>query len=131
MSVSYSSPCEPSPCGLNAECTERNGAGACKCIESYIGNPYEGCRPECVINTDCPPMQACVQNRCKDPCPGVCASNAICQVVNHLPSCYCPPGFTGNAYSYCIEKVEGKILIFISFHMRISRVGFFYEFIMI
>lgn len=105
--IEYSSPCEPSPCGLNAECTERNGAGACKCIDTYVGNPYEGCRPECVINTDCPPMLACIQNKCKDPCPGICAPNGICQVVNHLPSCYCPPGLTGNAYVNCIEKVEG------------------------
>lgn len=64
-------PCEPSPCGLNAECSESNGAGACRCIDTYLGNPYEGCRPECVINTDCPPQLACTQNKCKDPCPGV------------------------------------------------------------
>lgn len=107
VTIDYSSPCEPSPCGLNAICTERNNAGSCKCVDSFIGNPYEGCRPECVINSDCSPMQACVQNKCKDPCPGVCASNAICQVVNHIPSCYCPPGLTGNAYTYCVEKVEG------------------------
>lgn len=52
-------------------------------------------------------MLACVQNKCKDPCPGVCAPNAMCQVVNHLPSCNCPPGLTGNAYVNCIEKEEG------------------------
>lgn len=105
--IEYSSPCDPSPCGINAECSERNGAGSCRCVESYVGNPYEGCRPECVINSDCASMLACIQNKCKDPCPGICAPNGICQVVNHLPSCYCPPGLTGNAYTYCVEKVEG------------------------
>ncbi|CAK1581918.1 unnamed protein product, partial [Parnassius mnemosyne] len=104
--IEYSSPCDPSPCGLNAICTERNGAGSCKCVDSYVGNPYEGCRPECVINSDCPPTLACVQNKCKDPCPGICALNGICQVINHLPSCYCPPGLTGDAYSYCKENEE-------------------------
>lgn len=76
-----------------------------------MGNPYEGCRPECVINSDCAPMLACIQNKCKNPCPGVCAPNAICQVVNHLPSCHCPPGLAGNAYQYCVTKVEGKNLL--------------------
>lgn len=110
--IEYSSPCEPSPCGLNAECVERNGAGSCKCLEDFIGNPYEGCRPECVVNTDCSPTLACIQNKCKDPCPGICAPNGICQVVNHLPSCHCPMGLTGDAYTYCIDKVEGKHICF-------------------
>lgn len=52
-------------------------------------------------------MLACIQYKCRDPCPGICAPNGICQVVNHLPSCYCPPGLTGNAYVNCIEKLEG------------------------
>lgn len=105
--IEYSSPCDPSPCGINAECLERNGAGACRCEKSFVGNPYEGCRPECIVNSDCPPMLACMQNKCKNPCPGICAPNGICQVVNHLPSCYCPPGLTGNAYVNCIDKDEG------------------------
>lgn len=115
VSIIFNSPCEPSPCGLNAECSESNGAGACRCIDTYLGNPYEGCRPECVINTDCPPQLACTQNKCKDPCPGVCGSNAICQVVNHLPTCYCSPGLTGNPYSYCIDKVEGNLHFFLTY----------------
>lgn len=110
--MEYSSPCDPSPCGIHAKCEENNGVGSCTCIESYFGNPFEGCRPECVINSDCAPMLACIQNKCKDPCPGVCAQNAICQVVNHLPSCYCPPGKTGNAYVNCVEKVEGMFYNF-------------------
>ena len=94
-------PCNPSPCGVNAECKERNGAGACVCIPEYIGNPYEGCRPECSVNSDCPSNKACIRNKCQDPCPGTCGQNAQCQVINHLPSCTCIPGYTGDPFRYC------------------------------
>lgn len=95
------SPCIPSPCGVNAECREQNGAGACVCSADYIGNPYEGCRPECVLNSDCPSNKACLKNKCQDPCPGTCGQNADCQVINHLPSCTCRPGYTGDPFNYC------------------------------
>ncbi|XP_033611631.1 stabilin-1 [Cryptotermes secundus] len=94
-------PCVPSPCGPNAVCREQNGAGSCTCLPDYVGNPYEGCRPECVLNTDCAPNRACIRNRCQDPCPGTCGPNADCQVVNHLPSCTCRPGYTGDPFRYC------------------------------
>lgn len=95
------SPCVPSPCGANAQCREQNRAGACTCFQDYIGNPYEGCRPECVLNSDCSSNKACVNNKCKDPCPGTCGQNANCQVVNHLPSCNCISGFTGDPFRFC------------------------------
>ncbi|XP_046391541.1 neurogenic locus notch homolog protein 1-like [Ischnura elegans] len=94
-------PCSPSPCGVNAVCREQNNAGSCTCLPDHIGNPYEGCRPECVINTDCPSHLACLQGKCKDPCPGTCGQNAACQVINHLPLCYCHPGHTGDPFRYC------------------------------
>lgn len=94
-------PCLPSPCGANAECREHNGAGSCMCLPEYIGNPYEGCRPECVLNSDCAPNKACVRNKCVDPCPGTCGQNANCQVINHLPSCTCVNGYTGDPFRYC------------------------------
>ena len=96
-------PCNPSPCGANAICKEQNNAGSCTCIEGYFGNPYESCRPECIMNSDCPSNRACINNKCKDPCPGTCASLATCQVVNHLPSCTCPPGYTGDPFRYCSQ----------------------------
>jgi hypothetical protein len=96
-----STPCVPSPCGANAQCREQNGAGSCTCLPDYIGNPYEGCRPECVLNTDCPSNRACIRNKCQDPCPGTCGQNADCQVVNHLPSCTCRQGFTGDPFRFC------------------------------
>lgn len=94
-------PCIPSPCGHNAICKESYSAGSCTCIENYYGNPYEGCRPECVINSDCHPNKACVQNKCIDPCPGTCGSNALCHVINHIPSCSCHEHYTGDAMKYC------------------------------
>lgn len=94
-------PCNPSPCGANAICREQGTAGACECLPEYFGNPYEGCRPECVLNSDCPSNKACVQNKCKDPCPGSCGQNAQCHVVNHLPSCTCFPGYVGDPYRIC------------------------------
>lgn len=78
-----------------------NGAGSCVCLLDYVGNPYLGCRPECTLNSDCPPNKACIGNKCKDPCPGVCGQNANCQVINHLPSCVCHPHFKGDPFVYC------------------------------
>jgi hypothetical protein len=95
------SPCVPSPCSFNAICKEQHGAGSCSCLPDYIGNPYEGCRPECVVDTDCISTFACIQSKCKDPCPGVCGQFAECQVINHRPSCTCIPGYSGNPFQYC------------------------------
>lgn len=98
------SPCTPSPCGPNADCEERAGAGACLCVKGYFGNPYEGCHPECLVNSDCPSYRACTRNKCIDPCPGTCAANTDCLVVNHSPLCTCQNGYTGDPYRQCIRK---------------------------
>lgn len=91
-------PCYPSPCGANAQCSN----GICTCLPEYQGDAYTGCRPECVLNNDCPRNKACVRNKCIDPCPGTCGDNAICEVFNHVPMCSCPTGMTGNAFSRCV-----------------------------
>lgn len=101
-------PCVPNPCGSNAICREQNGAGACQCLPEYFGNPYEGCRPECVLNSDCASNRGCVRNKCVDPCPGTCGQNADCQVVNHLPSCTCRPGYIGDPYRFCNFKQDER-----------------------
>lgn len=100
---------------MNAICREQNGIGSCQCQPDYFGNPYEGCRPECVVSSDCPSNKACVNSKCQNPCPGVCAHNAECKVLNHVPSCHCGIGFTGNPYSYCnfIQNERKPISIFI------------------
>lgn len=104
-------PCIPSPCGSNAVCKEFNSAGSCTCLPNYTGNPYEGCRPECVLNSDCPANLACINTKCRDPCPGSCGRNALCQVVNHLPVCNCYPRYTGDAFSYCTPVEIGTITL--------------------
>ncbi|KAM7351931.1 LOW QUALITY PROTEIN: uncharacterized protein ACRADG_004633 [Cochliomyia hominivorax] len=103
-------PCNPSPCGPNTECRTHNNAGSCVCLPNYFGNPYEGCRPECVLNSDCPSSKACIQTRCQDPCPGTCGHNAICHVTNHLAICTCYPGYSGDPYSICHQKKQSKAL---------------------
>lgn len=101
-------PCNPSPCGSNAVCKERAGAGSCTCLVGYFGDPYTGCRPECVTSSECAHNKACLNMKCTDPCPGTCGVNAKCSVVNHTPQCYCPSGFSGNALSICRENVPRK-----------------------
>jgi hypothetical protein len=95
------SPCIPPPCGPNAICKEQNGAASCQCLIDYFGNPYEGCHPECTLSSDCMSNMACMRMKCQNPCPGTCGQNAECQVINHLPSCSCPSGFTGDPFTYC------------------------------
>lgn len=113
LPVENVNPCVPSPCGSNAICKERNGAGSCICLPEYIGNPYEGCRPECILSSDCSLNRACVRNKCIDPCPGTCAENANCQVINHAPTCTCITGYTGDPFRYCSlqppEPVKAEI----------------------
>lgn len=89
--------CASLPCGPNARCDN----GVCTCLPEYQGDPYVGCRPECVLNTDCPLNRACIRNKCVDPCPGTCGLNAECRVYNHVPMCSCPSGMVGNAFVQC------------------------------
>ncbi|XP_047739044.1 uncharacterized protein LOC108675679 isoform X2 [Hyalella azteca] len=96
----YPQPCEPNPCGANAECIPV-GAGRCQCIQGYFGNPYDVCRPECTVDSDCPYNRECRNEKCVDPCPGTCGLKAICQVVTHKPMCTCSMGYTGDPYTEC------------------------------
>ncbi|XP_075154214.1 uncharacterized protein LOC142227620 [Haematobia irritans] len=101
-------PCVPNPCGSNAECLSNSRVGSCVCLPNFFGNPYEGCRPECVLNSDCPSSKACIQTKCQDPCPGICGQNAVCLVTNHLPSCNCYTGYSGDPYRICHAIQESK-----------------------
>lgn len=99
-------PCYPTPCGNNARCRVENNHAVCECTREYHGNPYEGCRPECTGNSDCPMSKSCIRNKCQDPCIGVCGTEAICTVSNHIPICSCPIGTTGDAFRRCVIIVE-------------------------
>lgn len=72
-----------------------------------IGQP-PFCKPECVVSAECNLQQACLNNKCRDPCPGTCGQNTNCQVINHNPICSCLNGFTGDPFTRCnvipIEK---------------------------
>lgn len=113
VSVTYLPPdesaCVKNPCGINAICRELNNAGSCTCIQNYYGDPYIACRPECILNTECPMNRACINMKCQDPCPGVCGHNALCNVVNHSPSCLCEHGFRGNPFESCQRIPESKL----------------------
>ena len=103
-------PCNPSPCGTNAQCSEQRGAASCTCILDYIGNPYVECKPECTVNSECPRDKACINNHCEDPCPGVCGQHATCRVANHIPQCTCDPGYSGNPFVSCTRVTTRKFL---------------------
>lgn len=101
-------PCYPNPCGSNAICS---GQGICSCLSDYQGDPYRACKPECVLNSECPTHKACLNQKCRDPCPGVCATNAICEVHNHVPMCHCPEQMTGNAFVLCQPIQKSRFLM--------------------
>ena len=106
-------PCNPSPCGSNALCTDQNHrSAACQCISEYFGDPYVACRPECLVNSDCPSNKACQNNKCIDPCPGTCGVNAICRVVSHVPTCMCIVGYVGDPFTECRLKPLRKYNFF-------------------
>ena len=96
-------PCEPSPCGPNAECRVVNDAPSCSCSPEFIGAP-PNCRPECVSNSECPSQFACINQKCRDPCPGSCGANAECRVVSHTPMCVCPSEYTGDPFTQCTPR---------------------------
>lgn len=105
----YINPCQPSPCGPFSECRDIGGTPSCSCQHNYVGTP-PNCRPECIINQECPSNQACIREKCTDPCPGSCGANAQCNVINHIPICTCPQGYTGNAFENCFLQPQRKLL---------------------
>lgn len=94
-------PCFPSPCGPNSQCRVNNEQAVCTCLPSFVGSP-PGCRPECVVNSECPSDKACIEQKCSDPCPGACGFNTKCIVRNHSPICTCKESFTGDPFTTCI-----------------------------
>ena len=102
----FVNPCQPSPCGPNAQCQVFNNAPSCSCNPEFIGSP-PSCRPECTSNSECSSHLACVNQKCKDPCPGACGLNTACRVVSHTPMCVCDQGYSGDPFTGC-EIAERK-----------------------
>lgn len=75
-----------------------------------MGDPYFGCRPECLINTDCAQNKACIKNKCMDPCLNTCGLLAECKIYNHIPMCTCPQGFSGNAFLECRKILISEVI---------------------
>ena len=93
----------PSPqCGPNSVCEVLGPRVVCRCAPGYYGKPPH-CRPECLVSSDCRSDQACIRQKCADPCVGTCGSHATCQMVQHKPVCQCQPGYTGNPFLGCIK----------------------------
>lgn len=105
-------PCVPSPCGLNSQCRVVGNTPACSCLPNYIGRA-PNCRPECSINAECPGNLACVNERCKDPCPGSCGVHANCVVNKHAPVCSCITGYSGDPFAGCSLIPSKEIMYFI------------------
>lgn len=104
-------PCNPSPCGPFSECRKNGNIAACSCLQNYKGKP-PNCRPECVINQECPKYLACSNEKCIDPCEGSCGVNTQCTVVNHSPICTCNPGFNGDPFTACSQTPYSKPSIY-------------------
>lgn len=46
-----------------------------------------------------------MNNKCVNPCTGVCGYEAQCQPVNHAPICFCPPNYSGDPFVACFPSV--------------------------
>jgi len=98
--------CHPSPCGLNTNCRVESGRAICTCQPGFEGNPLSltGCRHECDSDAGCASHQACVNYKCKNPCEGLCGTQATCDIINHQPICKCPPDYLGDPYTRCYAE---------------------------
>lgn len=94
----------PTPCGPNSLCKNVDSRAVCSCVANYVGRP-PNCRPECVSNSECPTILACINEKCRDPCVGSCGLNAECRVVSHSPICMCIGGYSGDPFSGCTRVV--------------------------
>ena len=65
-----------------------------------MGTP-PNCRPECRIHSECASNLACINEKCRDPCPGACGSYAECEVINHNAVCRCQQGYEGDPFVGC------------------------------
>lgn len=53
------------------------------------------------MSTECSQDKACINQKCIDPCIGVCGLNADCRVQNHSPICACKNQYTGDPFTRC------------------------------
>ena len=51
--------------------------------------------------SECPSNLTCINQKCRDSCPGVCGASTECEVINHDAVCRCQQGFEGDPYEGC------------------------------
>ena len=107
-------PCLPDPCGRYAQCRNVGGVAACSCLPGYVGVP-PNCRPECLIHSECPSNRACIDEKCRDPCPGACAAGAECTVIMHNAVCRCQQGYEGDPFTGCRRVTTSEYCMFLFF----------------
>lgn len=93
--IPQTNPCQPSKCGPYSQCRVVRDRAICSCLPDMKGTP-PNCRPECIINQECPSTRTCNAGKCIDPCIGACGQGSFCRVVNHVPMCECNDGYEGN-----------------------------------
>ncbi|CAG0881855.1 unnamed protein product [Darwinula stevensoni] len=122
------------PCGINAKCFNLPGGFYCECPSPLVGDPTVTCMSPC-DGVDCGPHAQCkpqglealcicddgwsydparIDAGCMDinECnprigpSGMCGENAICTNTLGSYSCQCPPGFSGNPYTRCLDVNE-------------------------
>lgn len=104
-------PCVPSPCGPYSTCVvTAAGSPSCSCLPAHLGAP-PNCRPECISNSDCSYQLACINQKCRDPCPGSCGLNAECRVVMHTPNCVCIRDYIGDPFTACNPRPSKPSLL--------------------
>lgn len=78
-----------------------NNQPVCSCLTNFIGSP-PNCKPECMVNSECKPHRACINQKCVNPCHSKpCGQNTECKAINHSPICSCQPGYSGNPFTIC------------------------------
>lgn len=78
------------------------------------------------MNSDCSLNQACMREKCKDPCPGSCGTFAQCTVMNHVPICSCIEGYTGDPFTNCYPRpLSRETLIFYIQFYKIFHISYF------
>lgn len=72
----------------------------------YGINIYKNLTAACILDTECDTQEVCQGGQCINPCvlPQTCGMNAKCHIANHLRTCSCPAGFTGNADVECVRS---------------------------
>lgn len=101
-------PCNKIRCGINAICQDVGDKALCSCPPDFLGDPTVECKPQCTMNSDCPSNEACINQKCIDPCSfnNVCGIHAVCLCSEHTVSCLCPDGYIGDPLTQCLYRRE-------------------------